>query len=281
MKDIAVDSEKIKISVKDAAEKEVESLFKKIDSRYYVLPPKHLTPPHQAWLTLEYIVKKEKEEVFALRISFNSRPSQYSTFLQEYAGVTLASKKDLEHFCFSKNFSFNPLDANLFNGYKDNFNDDKSVLDYIKKLGAKIKQGIKAVYAQYLKSIKSSQLLSSILNEIINSQWGNSAHPLQVTNKESNSYVKIQICSKVYNTSLYEAQDHCYLLTVSESNSDTHCLVYRFIRYTPIISVFWNFKTALNIGVKLLKNKYYYKKSPFVREISKELECFISDAISP
>lgn len=278
---MTVDSEKIKTKVKDAAEKELSAFFKKIDACYYITPPKYLTPPHQAWLTLEYMVKKEEEEVFAVRISFNSRPTQYSTFLQEYAGITLASKRDLEHFCFSKNFSFNPLDVNLFSGYKDNFKDDKSILDYIDRLGIKLKQGIKAVYTQYLKSIKSSQLLSSILNEIINSQWGNSAQPLQVTNKESNSYVKMQICSKVYNTSLYEAQDHCYLLTVSESDSDTHCLVYRFIRYTPIISVFWNFKTALNIGVKLLKNKYYYKKSPFVREISKELECFISDAISP
>ena len=143
------------------------------------------------------------------------------------------------------------------------------------------KQGIKSVYGQYLNSIKSSQLLSSVLNEIISSQWGASANPSKVTNKESNSYVKMQICSKIYNISLYEAQNHCYLLSVSESDSDKNYLVYRFIRYTPIVSIFWNFKAALSIGVKLLKNKYYCKKSPFVREISKELECFISDAISP
>lgn len=280
LKGIAVDSLTVQQEVAFSTGLEISKFFETIDTSYAVTEAKLLTPAKQAWVTIEYVIGTDEEELFSLRVSFNSRPSQYSTFLQEYAGVTIVSKKDLEHFSFSKHFSFNSLDNNGFRGYVDIFKDASLVSAYIKRLKAKIKSGIKQAYSQYLKSIKSSKVLSYLLKEMAIAKWDKAVEPIAVINDSKNSYVQLNIGGAIFNTSLYEAQNQCYLLTISNEHNPKNYIVYKFIRYTPVISIFWNFKLALKIGVKLLKNKFYYKKSPFVREINDELEEFISDALA-
>lgn len=275
-----MDSLNIQQEIASSTGFEVSKFFETIDTSYAVTESKLLTPANQAWVTIEYVIGTDDEELFSLRVSFNSRPSQYSTFLQEYAGVTIVSKKDLEHFSFSKNFSFNSLDNNAFRGYVDIFKDAGMVSAYIKRLKAKIKLGIKQAYFRYLKSIKSSKVLSFLLREIAKTKWDKAVDPIAVINERTNSYIQLDIGGSIFNTSLYEAQDQCYLLTISSIQNPKNYIVYKFIRYTPVISIFWNFKLALKIGAKLLKNKFYYKKSPFVREINAELENFISDALA-
>ena len=263
--------------VSSSTANEVSKFFKNIDDSYKVSRSELLTPPSQAWVTVEYIIQDAEQELFSLRISFNSKPTQYSTFLQEYAGVTIKSQKDLEHFSFSTNFSFSPSESHILVGYRDNFKDDKSITQYIRRLETKIKQGIKQSYSKYLKSLKSTQVLSTVLQEIINSKWDGAT---QVLSTDSNSYITFKIGPTTYNTSLYETYANCYLLTVS-SDKSSYYLVHKFIRKSTVISLFWKIKVAFKVGPKYLKNKYFYKNSLFIREINKELEAFISDAVSP